>query len=787
LRTAIDATINGQRMVIFLRCVKGWTGPPAVGGRQRLGTPDLHKTPLLAPRHDPGQRQQLQDWLASYKPDELFDADGRMVGRLASAVLRLQVRNLKRPPVSLEVCKSTGTQPFDSFAHAVTTVLRVHAALRGLRVFSPDELASNRLAGIVGEPWVVEALAEEVLLGWLAGWTASGRPGLLVSYEAFAPLLTTGIVAHLKQRRLTPTDSTWPSVNLLLTSYGWHNVYTHGDPSLATALLATADPAVHVFTPADPTRVAAVLDEALRSQGRVNLIVAGKHQICPQPVETIGREKARGLVVWPHASDQGEPDLTIVCAGDLPASIACEAAGAVRDRHRRRVRVRVVNIHDLTVLGDPRIWPAGLGDDELDRYLGVHAALLVLTLGHPAAVWGPAGGPDPPPGPGDRLAGTTNSDAAASTGRVLRTRPRGRGQRSCSAVGTSGGVGVIDNVRVEWIDVVTVAGVESCDRAFVAVHAAGHTGWYGPMAEAYGPAAEQFGEAVIGEPVTGHRRVGQMLRSACDPGDKAHSWAAGAIDCAIWDLHGRLAGVPVAALLAASPASAVLAYASWLRLDVFDRGNMGAVAATAAHPWQFTKWGLRVDDPDAASVRATGLAAAASRSARRAGGQVALDALGTWTPQLVEAFADQVDPSTLMWLEDPLPRHNLDQYRVLAATGLPFAVGERLLAGDDPAKLIDVVRPAAFTLDVVGCGGLTRAIDLVALAGSAGVPVYPHGRSLVPAVHLAAAFPDTVVAVEYQLQWEPVRRSLYAESWLPHLGQLRVPATPGLGVTPRSR
>jgi L-alanine-DL-glutamate epimerase-like enolase superfamily enzyme len=123
----------------------------------------------------------------------------------------------------------------------------------------------------------------------------------------------------------------------------------------------------------------------------------------------------------------------------------------------------------------------------------------------------------------------------------------------------------------------------------------------------------------------------------------------------------------------------------------------------------------------------------------------------------------------------------------LAATGLPLAVGERMLIGDDDARLIELVRPAAFTLDVVGCGGLTRAVELVAVARKAGVPVYPHGRSLVPAVHLAAAFPDAVVAVEYQLAWEPVRRSLFAGSWLPQFGQLRLPSTPGLGTTPRSR
>lgn len=346
---------------------------------------------------------------------------------------------------------------------------------------------------------------------------------------------------------------------------------------------------------------------------------------------------------------------------------------------------------------------------------------------------------------------------------------------------------MIDDARLEKIEVLAVPGVELCDSTFVAAYAAGRVGWYGPVAEAYGLVAQRLAPAVTGEPVTDHRRLLEVLRGACKPGDKASSWAVGAVDCAVWDLHGRLAGVPVASLLAPSSAPAVAAYASWLRLDLTDPANLGTVAATAAHPWRFTKWGLRHDRSETAMADAAGLAAMARRVAGHVGGRVALDALGTWTPRLAQAFAEQVDPSALVWLEDPLPRHNLDQYWELAATGLPLAVGERMLIGHDAAQLIEVVRPVAFTLDVVGCGGLTRAVDLVAVARRAGVPVYPHGRSLVPAVHLAAAFPDTVVAVEYQLVWEPVRRSLYAESWLPRLGRLRLPPSPGLGVTPRSR
>jgi len=275
---------------------------------------------------------------------------------------------------------------FEGFAESVGTVLRHHATRGDLRVFSPDELASNRLGALAGQPWVTEVLAEEVLLGWLAGWIATGRRGVLVSYEAFAPLLAAGLMQHLKHRRLAAPSETWPSLNLLLTSYGWHNVYTHADPSLATALLATADPAVRVLTPADPDRLATTLDEALRSVGRVNVVIAGKHATPLHPLDTVAEEQRRGLAVWSHASDNGEPDLVVMAAGDLPASLACAAVPVLRQRYA--ARVRVVCVQDLTVLGDPDMWPAGLSGAEVDHYLGTTAPLLVVTLGHPAAVWG---------------------------------------------------------------------------------------------------------------------------------------------------------------------------------------------------------------------------------------------------------------------------------------------------------------------------------------------------------------------------------------------------------------
>ncbi|MET8553292.1 hypothetical protein [Micromonospora zamorensis] len=399
LVAGVEATARRAHRVVFLRCVKGWSGP--VGA---------HKTPLTDLAGDPSQLAALRAWLTSYRPSELFDADAQPVGALASALDAIDIGSaLPVPPTLPPPVPATGR----GFATAVTAVLRAHAATGAFRIFSPDELRSNRLGDLQAEAWAHEVLAEEVLLGWAAGWTATGRRGLIVSYEAFAPLLLTGLVGQLKQRRLI--KHALPSINLLLTSYGWHNVYSHGDPSLITALLGTGDPAVHVFTPADSNRAAAALDDALRSTGRVNVIVAGKHTTVNYPQEIADEERHRGLAVWHHLSDPGEPDLTLVCAGDLAAAVVTDAVVGIRVRSGRRVRV--VNVHDLRALTDP----------DLHHYVGTHAAVLIVTLGHPAAIWGLLGGglhrdvdvigwAEPPfPMPQDKLAAHAQLDVTGVT------------------------------------------------------------------------------------------------------------------------------------------------------------------------------------------------------------------------------------------------------------------------------------------------------------------------------------------------------------------------------------
>jgi len=342
------------------------------------------------------------------------------------------------------------------------------------------------------------------------------------------------------------------------------------------------------------------------------------------------------------------------------------------------------------------------------------------------------------------------------------------------------------------LDRVEIVGIGERDRdgddtAFVAAHGAGETGWYGPVSDAVARAVGVLSAGAVGIAVTDHQHLPRRLRRAADSlaADVA-GWAVGALDCALWDLHGRLAEQPVAALLAPSRSpSAVPAYASWLRLDLRGPEAPGALARVAEQGWALTKWGLRRHPGPSTEAEAGALAEAVARTAGSIGGRFAVDAVGTWSPALAAAFADAVDPSALVWLEDPLPAHDLDVYRHLSDAGIPVACGERLRLDEDPHPLLRQVRPAALTIDVVGCGGLTRAVDITSAARLAGVPVYPHGRSLVPGLHLAAAFPDAVPAVEFRLQWEPRRQRLYAEPRTPRQGLIPAPEQAGLGTRPR--
>ncbi|MGX5186047.1 phosphoketolase family protein [Streptomyces avermitilis] len=260
-------------------------------------------------------------------------------------------------------------------------------------MFSPDELASNRiyLTDEHGQPlpWVVEILSEEICHAWAQGYAETGRHALIVGYEAFAPITASLIQQQLKHRALRRQAQLGPlpSIVHLLTSLGWHNTYTHQNPALTSALLATGDPSVHVLTPADPARTAAALTFALRKLDRCTLVIAGKYPTPQHPLDTVAEELRHGIARWPHLShpDPGEPDLVLASVGDPPAERLTSLAHRLRARHPH-LRLRYVHLHDLTALGEPGSRPLAMPDDAFAAHLGRRAPIILATSGYPADI-----------------------------------------------------------------------------------------------------------------------------------------------------------------------------------------------------------------------------------------------------------------------------------------------------------------------------------------------------------------------------------------------------------------
>jgi L-alanine-DL-glutamate epimerase-like enolase superfamily enzyme len=322
--------------------------------------------------------------------------------------------------------------------------------------------------------------------------------------------------------------------------------------------------------------------------------------------------------------------------------------------------------------------------------------------------------------------------------------------------------------RIDVIDVASQAPPDAVDVMFAAIRTSEGTGWYGPVTRQVGLRVRDLAPLIL--------NLGDPSAVPCRAGDTVTSWALGTVDCALWDLRGQAADQPVAALLApARMAAPVRAYASCLTCQLTDPRATKAVTGAARHGWIFTKWGLRA----VPGVTARQLTDAVTRAAAAAGQRVAVDAVRTWDPGLYAAFARLADPDTLIWVEDPLPAADGHP-----AGGVPVALGERLTLGENLSALLGPIAPAALCIDVVGCGGLTRALSICLQAREIGVPVYPHGRSLVPGTHLAAAFPDVVPAVEYRLRWEPARQELLARPVRPEAGFIPPPRAAGLGTTP---
>jgi len=413
--------------MIVLRTPKGWTGPREVDGRPVEGTFRAHQVPLSAPRESPPHLQQLEAWLRSYRPEELFDERGGLVGELRDLAPAGRRRMSANPHANGgELLRELRLPDFRDYAVPVerpaTTSSEATRVLGGLlrdvvranpdsfRVFGPDETASNRLGDVLSatnRAWMAEAvpgddhlapdgrvlevLSEHLCQGWLEGYVLTGRHGLFNCYEAFIHIVDSMFNQHAKWLKVTrgiPWRRPLPSLNYLLSSHVWrqdHNGFSHQDPGFIDHVVNKKAEVIRVYLPPDANCLLSVADHCLRSRHYVNVIVAGK-----QPgLDYLSMDDAivhctRGLGIWEWASsdDGEEPDVVLACAGDVPTLETLAAADLLR-QHLPDVRVRVVNVVDLMKLQPREEHPHGLSDAEFDALFTTSRPVIFAYHGYP--------------------------------------------------------------------------------------------------------------------------------------------------------------------------------------------------------------------------------------------------------------------------------------------------------------------------------------------------------------------------------------------------------------------
>jgi xylulose-5-phosphate/fructose-6-phosphate phosphoketolase len=413
-----DARARGQSgrprwPMIVLSSPKGWTGPRMVDGRQVEGTFRSHQVPLSDPATHPEHLQLLEDWLRSYRPEELFDELGRLRPELAELAPSgdrrmganphanggLLLRDLRLPDFRgyAAAVPSPGV-PGPGDTHVLGPFLRdvvkLNEAPRHFRVFGPDETLSNGLEALfeaTSRQWeagiepndeflapagrVVEMLSEHQCEGWLEGYLLTGRHGLFNCYEAFIHIVDSMFNQHAKWLKVTarlPWRRKIASLNYLLASHVWrqdHNGFTHQDPGFIDHVVNKKAEVVRVYLPPDANCLLSVMDHCLRSRHYVNVVIAGKHP-APQwlTMDAAADHCAAGIGIWAWASnDQGvAPDVVMACCGDVPTLETLAAVSIMRE-HLPELRIRLVNVVDLMKLQPQTEHPHGLSDREFDE------------------------------------------------------------------------------------------------------------------------------------------------------------------------------------------------------------------------------------------------------------------------------------------------------------------------------------------------------------------------------------------------------------------------------------
>jgi xylulose-5-phosphate/fructose-6-phosphate phosphoketolase len=429
-RSAPDRVVRPRWPMVVFRTPKGWTGPKFVDGEPVEGTWRAHQVPL-ADFKNPEHLRQLENWMKSYRPDELFDEQGGFRDELAALAPTGHRRMGMNPHANGgELLQPLSMPHFHDYAVAVPKpgstvaeatrvlgaflrdIMRLNIGKRNFRIFGPDETASNRLEAIyevTDKEWtaeildidtnlsvngrVLEVLSEHLCQGWLEGYLLTGRHGLFSCYEAFVHIVDSMFNQHAKWLK-TATKIPWrkpiASLNYLLTSHVWrqdHNGFSHQDPGFIDHVANKKSDIVRIYLPPDANCLLSVADHCLRSRNYINLIIAGKQPAFQWlDIESAVRHCTVGASIWHWASnDAGDPDVVMACCGDVPT---LEALAAVTLLHAYvpGIRVRVVNVVDLMVLQPQSEHPHGLEDRDFDELFTTDKPVIFAFHGYPAMI-----------------------------------------------------------------------------------------------------------------------------------------------------------------------------------------------------------------------------------------------------------------------------------------------------------------------------------------------------------------------------------------------------------------
>ncbi len=429
-----NARVNGETIrprwpMIVLKSPKGWTGPEWVDGQKIEGTFRAHQVPLAVDADHPVHLKLLEDWLKSYRPEELFDAQGRLQPELAELTPKGERRMGANPHANGGMLLRSLIMPdFRDYAVKVSSpgaamaadthelgvflrdVARLNREQRNFRIFGPDETLSNRLNAVfevTNRQWVartqandeflaldgrvMEMLSEHQCEGWLEGYLLTGRHGLFNCYEAFIHIVDSMFNQHAKWLKVTrelPWRRPIASLNYLLASHVWqqmHNGFTHQDPGFIDHVVNKKAEVVRVYLPPDANCLLSVWDHCLRSRHYVNVVIAGKYQ-APQwlSMDAAVKHCTEGIGIWQWASNDQDaaPDVVMACCGDTPTLETLAAVSIMRE-HLPNLRIRVVNVVDLMRLQPQLEHPHGLSDTDFDELFTRDKPVIFAFHGYP--------------------------------------------------------------------------------------------------------------------------------------------------------------------------------------------------------------------------------------------------------------------------------------------------------------------------------------------------------------------------------------------------------------------